>query len=303
MSLQCVDAPVSAGTMRVTQWGNPAYPTVVLLHGFMQSGQSWQRVAEDLARDFWVLAPDLPGHGSTCVSEDAADYSLANTARMVVEAVDWCAHTAEAHHPHAESNQSSRHAEAATVAGLPHPRTKHRANGPLSTNTFYVVGYSLGGRVAAYLVRDFPNRLCGCVLESAGLGTHKPRVSVTGITSLPRFVDEWEQLPLFASQQKLPEQVKTQQRLARLRNDPHKLNLSLRFAGQHTMENLADAVVSASVPLCYLAGSLDVTYTGVARSLPSVPHLQVTVLEGLGHNIHLEDPARFCTYVRAFLTK
>lgn len=35
---------------------------LVLLHGFTQTGRSWGRVADDLADQFDVVCPDMPGH-------------------------------------------------------------------------------------------------------------------------------------------------------------------------------------------------------------------------------------------------
>ena len=38
-------------------------PTLVLLHGFTQTRQSWRRTAQALAGRYRALVPDLPGHG------------------------------------------------------------------------------------------------------------------------------------------------------------------------------------------------------------------------------------------------
>ena len=40
-------------------------PQVLLLHGAGAATHSWRDVAPLLARDFTVIAPDLPGHGFT----------------------------------------------------------------------------------------------------------------------------------------------------------------------------------------------------------------------------------------------
>lgn len=40
-------------------------PTLVLLHGFTQTGRSWGAVADDLATDHEVVLPDAPGHGGS----------------------------------------------------------------------------------------------------------------------------------------------------------------------------------------------------------------------------------------------
>ena len=51
-----------------------AGPTLVLIHGITNSGQSWEPAMRLLARDFDVIAPDLPGHGES--DRQRGDHSL-----------------------------------------------------------------------------------------------------------------------------------------------------------------------------------------------------------------------------------
>ncbi|EIW75425.1 alpha beta-hydrolase [Coniophora puteana RWD-64-598 SS2] len=52
-------------TLSVATWGNPSSSkNALLIHGLTSVAQTWHRVARDLAgRGYYVLAPDLPGHG------------------------------------------------------------------------------------------------------------------------------------------------------------------------------------------------------------------------------------------------
>ena len=50
--------------LHVHEWGDPAAPTLVCLHGVTSHGARFRRLAEDyLAERFHVVAPDLRGHG------------------------------------------------------------------------------------------------------------------------------------------------------------------------------------------------------------------------------------------------
>jgi pimeloyl-ACP methyl ester carboxylesterase len=49
-------------------------PPVVLIHGMVNSSRHWKGVAEGLAEDYMVIAPDLLGHGDSAKPE--GDYSL-----------------------------------------------------------------------------------------------------------------------------------------------------------------------------------------------------------------------------------
>jgi magnesium chelatase accessory protein len=74
----------------VQEFGRPEAPTLLLLHGTGAATHSWRGLAPLLARDFCVIAPDLPGHGFTDPLPDAT-LSLPGMARSVaglVEALD-----------------------------------------------------------------------------------------------------------------------------------------------------------------------------------------------------------------------
>jgi pimeloyl-ACP methyl ester carboxylesterase len=60
-----------------------AGPPLLLVHGLMTTSYSWRYVLDDLARDFRVIAPDLPGCGRS--SKPAARYSGEALARFIVE--------------------------------------------------------------------------------------------------------------------------------------------------------------------------------------------------------------------------
>lgn len=47
------------------RWGRPGDDQLVLLHGLLNHGRYWERIAQDLCGDHEVFAPDLRGHGET----------------------------------------------------------------------------------------------------------------------------------------------------------------------------------------------------------------------------------------------
>jgi lipase len=52
--------------LNLHEWGDPAAPPVVCLHGVNAHGRRFRKLAEErLARHFRVLAPDLRGHGNS----------------------------------------------------------------------------------------------------------------------------------------------------------------------------------------------------------------------------------------------
>ena len=51
----------------VTEWGDPAAPTFVYLHGWADTGTTFQFVVDALERDWHVVAPDWRGFGRSAV--------------------------------------------------------------------------------------------------------------------------------------------------------------------------------------------------------------------------------------------
>lgn len=194
-------------------------PPVLLVHGFAQSAQTWHGVAQLLAEDRTVYALDLVGHGQSAKPANESAYSLIEMGKVLL----------------------------AFAKSLPVP--------PL------IVGYSLGGRVALSALvetsaEEFARCVSGLVLESAGLGmpceqareeaAARDAATVRRLRecSLAEFMTNWESLPLFASQKRLPRQVQEAVRAGRLANDPVALSLVVAQAGQHTMPARSDILAA-----------------------------------------------------------
>lgn len=60
--------------MTYWEWGDPAAPAVICVHGLTRQGRDFDRLAVALAGDFRVICPDLPGRGRSEWLSDAALY-------------------------------------------------------------------------------------------------------------------------------------------------------------------------------------------------------------------------------------
>jgi pimeloyl-ACP methyl ester carboxylesterase len=56
--------------LHYVDWGNSEAPPLVLVHGGRDHCRNWDWVADDLRRDWHVIAPDLRGHGDSEWSQD-----------------------------------------------------------------------------------------------------------------------------------------------------------------------------------------------------------------------------------------
>lgn len=83
------DRLVDAADMqwRVRETGPPNARTIVLIHGFSHSLESFERLADELDEDYRVIRFDLPGHALTGARADAA-YSVDATLDQVSELLD-----------------------------------------------------------------------------------------------------------------------------------------------------------------------------------------------------------------------
>jgi pimeloyl-ACP methyl ester carboxylesterase len=61
--------------LNYVDWGNPQAPPLILLHGGQDHCRNWDWVAQDLRRDFHIIAPDLRGHGDSAYSP-SGEYSM-----------------------------------------------------------------------------------------------------------------------------------------------------------------------------------------------------------------------------------
>ena len=52
-------------------------PTVILLHGYTQTSRMWRPIIPQLAKNFSVIAPDLPGIGDSAIPTDGMDMKTA----------------------------------------------------------------------------------------------------------------------------------------------------------------------------------------------------------------------------------
>ena len=78
----------------VQTWGDPSDPVVVLIHGWMGSSHTWRKLAPLLARDRYVIVPDMRGYGASDKPDSGYDgVTLATDILGVMQGLD----VAEAH--------------------------------------------------------------------------------------------------------------------------------------------------------------------------------------------------------------
>lgn len=184
----------------------------------------------------------------------------------------------------------------------------------LGLEQFWLLGYSMGGRLALYLALHYPEKIKALVLESASpgiasKGERRQRVEwdydlagsieQEGIRS---FVDRWEGLPLFASQAAVPEYRRLSLREQRLQNSALGLANSLRGMGTGSQPSLWPLLPDLKLPTLLLGGELDEKYIRTNQEMARLmPDAELVVVQNAGHNVHFERPELFAAAVSNFL--
>lgn len=248
----------------------------MLLHGFSGTHRTWDTLAERLAKNRFLVLPDLPGHGRSGTPTSESDMGIAATS-SALEAVL------------SQENGGRRAA---------------------------VVGYSLGGRVALALACRHKGSISSLVLEGASPGmssdderAKRRRRDDELADEIERrgiewFVDHWEENPLFASQKELPNHAFESQRRDRLSNSAQGLASSLRAAGAGRMEPLWTEIERLTIPVLIVVGEKDAKYLELGEEMSGrIPASTLERVEGAGHCPHLERPREFAALVETFLAE
>lgn len=257
-------------------WGDRNKPALLLLHGFLGSGADWRAIAEKLATNFHVIAPDIPGHGITNLmhSTDAPlkAYSLENVALAMLCILD-----------------------------------------EFSIKTAYLSGYSMGGRLALFMALRFPERFRKALILSAtaGLRTEEERrerresdeqlAQKLETEPFEKFLAFWYNQPLFSSLREHP----TFEEIARTRKsgNPHGAALSLRGMGTGVQPSLWAELPQNTLPITFMAGALDKKFTALAEELhANTPHSALRIVPNAGHALHYESDQTIVEYCNHFLS-
>ncbi|EML4684221.1 2-succinyl-6-hydroxy-2,4-cyclohexadiene-1-carboxylate synthase [Citrobacter amalonaticus] len=161
---------------------------------------------------------------------------------------------------------------------------------------YWLVGYSLGGRVAMIAACQEMPGLCGLVVEGGHPGLQSDAERDTRRDSdhhwaerfrhdaLTEVFTDWYQQPVFAS-------LNARQREAlvalRSQNNGETLAAMLEATSLAVQPDLRAALTARAFPFYYLCGERDSKFCALATELAATRH----VIRNAGHNAHRENPA------------
>ncbi|MDO8185757.1 2-succinyl-6-hydroxy-2,4-cyclohexadiene-1-carboxylate synthase [Conexibacter sp. JD483] len=230
--------------------------TLVLLHGFTQTGRSWDPVVAAMGERYRALAPDLRGHGD---NGDARPVSFAAIGDDVLQ---------RAPQRFALAGYSMGGRIALDLA-LRDPQTQRRIT------RLTLIGASPGlADPGERAVRRAADEALADEIEQGGVEA---------------FARRWAAQPLFAGQ---PPHVAQQAHEERLRNGAPGLAASLRGVGTGAMEPLWERLHDLQLPVTLIAGARDAKFRALAQQMAErIPHATIHVVADAGHAVQLEKPA------------
>ncbi len=245
-------------------------PVLLLLHGTGGAGHSWRDLAPLLARDFTVVAPDLPGHGFTAPPPNAG-LTLPGMARLVRSLLDALG---------LEPAFCAGHSAGAavlirmTLDGLLHPA------GIVSLNGALIPYGGQAGPIASTMARMlFLNPVAPRLFAWTFAGRDAARlVERSGSTIDARGLELY----------------------ARLARRPAHVGAALGMMANWDLATLDEDMRRLAVPLVLVIASND-------RAIPPgdavqvrglVPAARIVELPGLGHLAHEEDPDGIAALIR-----
>ena len=186
----------------------------------------------------------------------------------------------------------------------------HRIVYALAGESYALLGYSMGARIALLYALEYPLEVTKLILESGSVGIEgtversERREADMALGKRIReqtiewFAEIWAKLDIFKSQYTLPNAVQNRIQHRRLQNSSHALAFTLEGSGQGVMPYVGHRLQELTMPICYISGELDTKYTEIGKQYFAHAH---HVVLGAGHNVHVEKPCQYMCIVKEFL--
>ncbi|WP_226580109.1 2-succinyl-6-hydroxy-2,4-cyclohexadiene-1-carboxylate synthase [Halobacillus litoralis] len=243
---------------------------LLLLHGFTGSTKTFHSMLEHLTGNYRIIKIDLPGHGRTGSIGKVSMERFCRDLAALLEKMDITSVT--------------------------------------------LLGYSLGGRAALSFAMLYPLHVERIILESAspGLATTEEQLSrqakdqaLAGMVQkegLESFVSYWENIPLFQSQSRLPDDAKKALRQERLNQTAEGLSNSLLGMGTGHQPSWWEQLPSLRQPVMLITGQEDRKFQLINQKMyEELPNASWQQVEDAGHTVHLEKPKIFAKIVDGFM--
>lgn len=233
--------------------GDPRRPALMLLHGFTGSHESLGGLRQYLSSHFYVISPDLPGHGQSLIPSD--DFSMVRTAERL------------------EALVQRLDVEHLSLYGY-----------SMGGRQALHLALRIPSQIDSLVLESASPGLVTPAERAARRAQDETLADNILTRGLEWFVPYWSSLPLFKT-----EGVSAQESLNLIRYNQSGAGLaqSLREAGTGAQASLWEELALVSMPVLLVTGSRDHKFTAIAEAMKDrLPRATQVVIEGAGHTVH-----------------
>lgn len=251
--------------LHIRRFGTGA--NIVALHGFSLTGEQFSPVADSLGRH--VIAPDLPGHGSSRSHPSDVDSVTAAIDILLDE------------------------------LGRPTPLMGYSQGGRMALLTAIGDHSNISALV---LISSNPGIRNASERESRIEHDHvlADRIRDIGVEA---FIDSWTSTGI-TTLDHLDEAYRVWDRRVRSGNSAEGLASALRGYGQGAQPSAWDELGNLAMPVLLIIGSLDERYRPINDEMADlIPGAELVVIDGARHNPLVDEPAATCKAISRFLDR
>lgn len=226
---------------------------LIFLHGFTNTGRSWDPVIAALGERYTALAPDLRGHGSA-----------SERAPVTLQAVI---------------------GDVAALAGDRFTLVGYSMGGRIALH----VALALPERVERLVLIGASPGLADEAERAARRRADERLADEIETMNIEAFARRWAETPVLAGQ---PPELKERVHGDRLTNDTQGLAAALRGLGTGALPPLWDRLGELRMPVTLVVGERDQKFREIAEEMaPAISRAEVVMVQNAGHAAHLEAPA------------
>jgi len=247
---------------------DPDLPFLVLMHGFMGSGEVFEPLISDLSTFSNPVTIDLCGHGKTVTPTNPSRFETAEQVKDLKSILD-------------RLQFSDLFLYGYSMGGR------------LALQ--YTVNYP--GNLKGLILESTHCGISDSAERKKRRETDQKRAEEIRI-NFPDFLDEWMKMPLFrSSDNEMYESVMQKQ-------NPELMAASLLGFGAGEMPSICDKLEQITTKSLLIAGSEDQKYVEKMSEMAHLmDHAKLEIVQSAGHRVHSDKPGKFVKIINQFISE